>query len=749
VRSLCLALALALAASAARAQQDLNFRAPAGAADATTITAMRDLAGRALPVYQDADREQFLTNLFALQMASQDYGAAYNTRQSLKDLRRATRPNPPLDRSVIYDMYSKARAAEQKDRVPFEKAFAQAFSETATRLSDRDAYTLTSWLATPPAAYQDGLQRSLDQHRGKDRISLGDAVSLAWSYLFFDAYRSFGPLVRGLTAEDDRRRYVIDDDLIIPSAAGAHISAVVYRPRNTTDALPTLLEFTIYVSPQNYARECAAHGYAGVVAYSRGRAKSPDAVAPYEHDGADARAVIDWIAAQPWSDARVAMYGNSYSAFAAWAAVKHLPPALKAIAASDGSAPGIDTPMQGNIFRSSTYPFALYVTSTNGLDEEQAGDAAHWQWLDRAWYSSGKPYKDLDQIDGTRNPIFRRWLKHPAYDSYWQEMIPFRKEFAHIRIPVLATAGYFDPGLAATLYYFTERHRYDPRADQTLLVGPYDGQAMRRGPLQVLQGYPIDSAALVDLHDLRYQWFDYVLRGGRKPALLKDRVNFEVMGANQWRHVPTLQAMAHAALRFYLDPTPLGEHHHLSRRLAHGERFVEQKIDFADRSDVDLEWSTDIVAKALELRNSVVYVSDPFQQATEVDGSLSGQLSLIANKMDLDVRVTLYELTPAGDYLRLFEPYELRASYAADRSERHLLAPGESTKLAFTSERLTSRMCQAGSRLVLALGINKRPSEQINYGTAQDVSAESIADAKVPLHIKWLGRSFIQMPVWH
>ena len=30
---------------------------------------------------------------------------------------------------------------------------------------------------------------------------------------------------------------------------------------------------------------------------------------PYEHDGKDAAAVIDWISQQPWSDGRVAMLG--------------------------------------------------------------------------------------------------------------------------------------------------------------------------------------------------------------------------------------------------------------------------------------------------------------------------------------------------------------------------------------------------------------------------------------------------------
>ena len=53
---------------------------------------------------------------------------------------------------------------------------------------------------------------------------------------------------------------------------------------------------------------------------------------PFEHDGADAAAVIDWIARQPWSDGRVGMYGGSYNSFAQWAATKHRPPALKAIA---------------------------------------------------------------------------------------------------------------------------------------------------------------------------------------------------------------------------------------------------------------------------------------------------------------------------------------------------------------------------------------------------------------------------------
>ena len=46
---------------------------------------------------------------------------------------------------------------------------------------------------------------------------------------------------------------------------------MVVRPKSPAKPLPALLEFTIFDS-QNYAKECAAHGYVGVVAYTRGKA---------------------------------------------------------------------------------------------------------------------------------------------------------------------------------------------------------------------------------------------------------------------------------------------------------------------------------------------------------------------------------------------------------------------------------------------------------------------------------------------
>jgi hypothetical protein len=116
--------------------------------------------------------------------------------------------------------------------------------------------------------------------------------------------------------------------------------------------------------------------------------------------------------------------------------------------------------------------------------------------------------------------------------------------------------------------------------------------------------------------------------------------------------------------------------------------------------------------------------------------------------MDTDLNIILFERLASGAYIRLFSPtYEFRASYAGDRVHRHLLKAGERQELTFKSERMTSRQLQPGSRLVMVLGINKRPDREINYGTGGDVSEESIADGKVPLKIRWHNDSYIDIPI--
>src|SRR4029077_14236214 len=133
--------------------------------------------------------------------------------------------------------------------------------------------------------------------------------------------------------------------------------------------------------------------------------------------------------------------------------------------------------------------------------------------------------------------------------------------------------------------YFSQHHRFNSHANQTLLIGPYDDDVMERGPSATLRGVAVDPAALVELRELQYQWFDHVLKGGSRPELLRSRVNYEVMGANEWRHVASAETMSRGALRFYLDPKLAGDGHLLAGRKGSSSAFVRQSVSLTDRGD--------------------------------------------------------------------------------------------------------------------------------------------------------------------
>ena len=736
---------LLIAVSPSWGAQVFDFRVPASPSDAAA--AISDLASRLIPVYQDSDPERYLTNLSALQMAVGDYAAADISRQSLRDRRRKSDFGLPVSRALVFDIYAHAKALEIENKVTFADAFTSAYRDSMRPLDDRDEFAVARWLGTSPSVYRDALQRAFDQFRSRDRIDESDAIELIWKYVAFDAYRTFGALVVLLNAEDEHRRYATDSGIVIERPGGVHISVTVIRPTGLNKPLPALLEFA-QSETQGDAMDSAARGYVGVVAHVSAKRKSAAGIDPFAFAGADAREVIDWIAKQTWSDGRVGMYGDAYGGYAPWAAAKRLPKALKAIATSVSVAPGVSFPMEGNIFQNAAYGWSLQMSDAARVEGPDSADAPEWRALNEKWYQSGRRYRDLGRLYGKHNPVFIRWLNHPSYDAYWQNLLPYREQFAHIDIPVLTMTGYYAASAPGDLYFFTQHHRFNPHANHTLLIGPYDESMMRAGAAANLRGYQVDPVALVDFRELRYQWFDHVFKDAAMPALLSDAVNYEVMGANEWRHAASLEAMADGSLRYYLDTAGSGANRRLSLHKQANDAFVPQNANLVDRRDAAWTPPTDLVSKSLAPRFGTIFVSEPLPKASAFSGLFSGRLDFEVNKMDLDLNITLYELLANGDYVRLFSPtYEMRASYAEDRAHRHLLKAGERQKLAFKSERITSRQLQAGSRIAMVLSISKRPDREINYGTGGDVSEESIADGKIPIKIRWYSDSYIDIPI--
>lgn len=529
--------------------------------------------------------------------------------------------------------------------------------------------------------------------------------------------------------------YVIQDSVLIPTKSGIDISAVVVRKKTNKKPLPAILFYTTYhqgAGDNIFGKRSADKDYVGIVAYARGIRTNLKDYAPYEHEGTDIYDIIDWISKQSWCNGSVGMFGGSYTGFSQWATAKKLHPALKTIVPQVAVMPGYDAPMENNV------PFGGILGWAN---DNIYKNKPYSRDLVFDWFNSGASFNSLDTLGGQPNPIFQKWLKHPAYDNYWQSMVPTPSEYAKINIPVLSTTGYYDGSQIGSIQYFKLHTKHNKNANHYFVIGPYDHWGGQRRPAKNLMGYEIDSVANVNMMNLAYDWLDYVLKDKPKPELLKDKVNYQVMGTNEWKHSSKLEKINNDTLTFYLDKTNLIS----SKPKKKG--FQKQTIDFKDRENQNNYYTPSIIFDTLDVSNGLVFTTETFQNDFTINGSFSGNLWATINKRDMDVSMALYELMPDGKYFFLTR-YVGRASFAKDNTKRQLLRPNKKEKIPFDNTRFVSKKINKGSQLVILLNINKHPFEIINYGSGKPVSEETINDAGKPLEIQWHNDSYIKIPVW-
>ena len=744
-------LTVLLALSCGTANAQVTELVPAANRDADAIIeSLPDLARQAIPVYREADQSKYLNTLFRLQDVAGDHRRAAETLDALVRLRMASDPGSAAPLRV-FQVAARAHlvgaGAGPVQAVHVRDAFHHIFQP----LSDLDASRSLPWLTGDARRLHRDLHAAAGKAAGRTRIPLADAIGLIRLRHLLSTFETTDPFIGALMDEDDARRYVMDPRVSVRTPDGAEISAILVRPLGARAGLPTLLRYTIYANDAQAiveARNAAARGYAGVVAYTRGKGRSPQVPVPFEHDGDDARAVIAWIVRQPWSDGRVGMYGGSYDGFTQWAVAKRAPAALKTIVPYVANNPGNGLPVENNVFLFVNYAWPFYTTNNKTLDNEIYFDDERWDALRERWYRSGAPYRSIDRVDGLPNPWFQRWLQHPRYDRYWQEMTPFGREFAKIAIPVLTITGYFDDGQQSALQYLRQHYAHKPDAEHYLLIGPYDhgGAQAARKPAMV-GGYAIDPAAMMDTQQVTFEWMDHVFRGTPRPGLLRDRINHQVMGANLWRHASSVDAMSQERRTLYLSAAKAGDTHALSERPDAPATALLQVVDFADReTSLGDHYPDPVVGKTLDGSSGLLFESAPFDTAVEVSGIFSGELHVTTDRRDLDFSVTLYERMPSGELFHL--SYFLgRASHADDMRVRRLLTPGRRTVVRFDRARMTSRRLQPGSRLVAAVTVNKNPRAQVNHGSGKDVSDEDIRDAGPPMRVQWHTDSRIHIPL--
>jgi len=651
-----------------------------------------------------------------------------------------------------FEFYARAKK-EESINTPFQSTLKQQFQEINSALNVASQEIVEANAAYPVEYLKASLDAVLEQQKVSDTLQLSNALQLVTSYSWYRVFNQTSSVMR--QEVDAYIQKIFDVKTIeVETQNGSKLNAHIVHKKGLTEGLPTVFIYNIYADSLpdiTTAKYYAAEGYAAIVVNTRGKVINENDLAPFEYDAKDAYDIIDWISKQKWSNGEVAMVGGSYLGFAQWASVKRLHPALRTIMPQVAVGPGIDYPMTGNVFMSYMLRWIRYVTNNSTTDIADFSNTNKWNSLYKKWYEEGSSFRSLDSLEGKSSDIFHRWLDHPSFDSYWQNMIPHKREFSKIDIPILTTTGYFDDDQMGALYYYKQHHQYNPKANHYLVIGPYTHYGAQRYPDIEVSGYEVDPIATsINFRKLSVEWFDYVLSNGEKPDFLKDKVNFQIMGTNEWGHAPTLSGMSNDTLTFYFDSTEIDNHYSMSKTA--GDDYLEQEVDLADRSDArDFEYKVIRDSITADLSSSLSFITEPFEEAVIFSGSFISNLKVAINKKDFDIVISAYELMPDGRYFSLFTESGFsvlqRASYAKDNTQRQLLTPNKKETIEINNSYITAKQMGKGSRLVIALGVNKSPYWQVNYGTGKDVSDETIADAIEPLLIKWFGDSFIKVPI--
>jgi putative CocE/NonD family hydrolase len=544
-----------------------------------------------------------------------------------------------------------------------------------------------------------------------------------------------------LAAEPGDYDYRIED-VFIEARDGVELHARVWMPLELDGPAPSILTLTPYTSDDGhrFGTFYASHGFVYVNADVRGRGESGGEFWPLENDGPDGADIVGWIIDQPWSDGQVGMRGGSYRGMTQWQTLKEFPEGLVTIVPTASVMPGWDYPNPSGIFLSYAARWLAFV----GGETSQAnlfGDDDYWSGKYMEMHSQHRPFEDLDDLSGLSPRVFERWIAHPTFDDYWQDMNPSSADYARMDLPILTITGHFDGDQPGAMKYY-EGHMANAsesgRNNHYLILGPWS-HAGTRIPVPELGGFTFGQNSVLNMEAVHLAWFDWTMRGGPKPEFLQDRVAHYVMDAEEWRFSPSLEVVASGQREWFLSSGGPVSDVHSSGALLPGpseaegaDQIIHDPRVTMSQAEVDARQTDEFYLAgglAFDPAPKAVYHSDALPDPLIVSGYLKLELYVEMDVPDADLMAGVYEVRPDGTTVFLAIS-ELRARHrnGVDRSEP--MSPDVVEKLVFDRFYWFSRKLHEGSRIRLVVAPMNTPDRDKNYHSGGNTILETDADAR-------------------
>ncbi|HVM74980.1 MAG TPA: CocE/NonD family hydrolase [Candidatus Saccharimonadales bacterium] len=551
----------------------------------------------------------------------------------------------------------------------------------------------------------------------------------------------------------------IERNVEVKMRDGVILRGDIFRP-DAGGKFPVLLQRTPYRRsvPWGYdvdfAQRAASRGYVVFLQDVRGRYASDGDWYPFIHESEDGYDTIEWIAAQPYSNGKVGMFGGSYvGATQMLAAIAH-PPHLAGI--------------------------CPVVTASNYHENWTYQGGAFEQWFDQSWTSGLAQDTVLHQVERmpskpeavnvlplTQYPIFNTdpksavngaaavvapyyldWLAHPSYDDFWKR-VSIEEHFGDVRVPALHTGAWYDIFLGGSLRNYlgikANGGSEEARKGQRLLVviGGHAGGGRKIGEVD----YGADAEKMEE-NDVTLAWYDWLFKGVQNSFATGKPVKIFVMGIDQWREEDDWPLARARATRYYLhsdgganSAKGTGS---LSISAPAKEAADKYRYDPANPAPTiggPLCCDSDHLApgprdqRRVEERPDVLVYSTPaLEHDLEVTGPVRLDFFASSSAVDTDFTAKLVDVYPDGTAINLSEGI-LRARYRDSRERPTLLKPGQVYALTIDLW-ATSNVFKAGHRIRLEVSSSNFPrfDRNLNTGEAAATSEKMATATNTILH---------------
>lgn len=465
---------------------------------------------------------------------------------------------------------------------------------------------------------------------------------------------------------------ISERNVLVPMRDGVSLAVDIVRP--PTGRAPAILNFNPYhkdgrggrTSVASVHQHFAERGYAAITADLRGLGSSggisPGPFAPGEAlDGHD---LVEWIAAQPWCDGNVGMWGVSYPGITALSTAATRPPHLKAIV-------------------------PIHATSDLHRGVVSLGGTHSGFWMRADWgprmvaYNLMPPqWLDLDgrwarlwaeHLEGN-TPWVEAFAAHPGFDTYWQSRVA---DVSKIECPTFNICGWRD------LYTdCTPRDFAGIPAPKKLLMGPWKHEFPDTGK-------EAPAAGLADME----RWFDRWLMGRTTGIEQELPVSIYLQGREGFWRAETQFPPA----RLTPQPMALGSDGSLGASAGQGssEHIYDPTIGM--HSLAWDPWTTSIDPtlphdQSADDARSLCFTTAPLPAPMELIGMPEAMLEVAASTLPLNLVVKLSAVAPNGrsvlintgwaDLATLAKAGERTRVTIPLRATAYRLLPGERLRLA-------------------------------------------------------------------